>query len=194
MRGRHLAERCFALARSTTFPGEREAAIARGIAIANKAGISLDRFDIPGRARASTPPPPPRPKPAASKRKAEPTSFRSPFMSGKYSSADLNEAMARFRQTMDETAAATGAGPDETIYAAKRRNFDAAVAAAAQRDAMKAQAARWPTPRFAADFLFSRGVPVYDLGSGDRRWFAPNVRQEPMTDCELRGVADSVAQ
>lgn len=43
------AERCFSVARSTTFDGERDAAIARGTAIAEKAGLSLDLFDIPGR-------------------------------------------------------------------------------------------------------------------------------------------------
>lgn len=49
------AERCFALARSTTFAGERESAIARGTAIAKKAGLDLDYFDIPGRKRERQP-------------------------------------------------------------------------------------------------------------------------------------------
>lgn len=49
----HRAGRCFALARSTTFAGERESAIRRGTEIAEKAGISLDEFDIPGRVRAA---------------------------------------------------------------------------------------------------------------------------------------------
>jgi len=46
---RRRAERCFALARSTTFPGERDNAIAQGTRIAEAAGLSLDLFDIPGR-------------------------------------------------------------------------------------------------------------------------------------------------
>jgi hypothetical protein len=45
------AERCFALARSTTFHGERDAAVRKGTKIATDAGLSLDLFDIPGRAR-----------------------------------------------------------------------------------------------------------------------------------------------
>jgi hypothetical protein len=49
------AERCFALARSTTFKGEREAAVALGTDIATKAGLSLDEFDIPGRQRTGRP-------------------------------------------------------------------------------------------------------------------------------------------
>lgn len=52
---RRRAERCFALARSTTFGPERETAIAKGTAIAEAAGLSLDAFDIPGRARAAGP-------------------------------------------------------------------------------------------------------------------------------------------
>lgn len=51
-RDRERAERCFALARSTTFDGERDSAIARGVAIAEKAGLDLDTFDIPGRSKA----------------------------------------------------------------------------------------------------------------------------------------------
>jgi hypothetical protein len=50
---RRRAERCFALASSTTFEGERANAVARGIAIAEAAGLDLAEFDIPGRARAT---------------------------------------------------------------------------------------------------------------------------------------------
>lgn len=46
---RQKAERLFALARSTTFPHERDSAIAKGAAIAEAAGLDLDTFDIPGR-------------------------------------------------------------------------------------------------------------------------------------------------
>lgn len=49
------AERCFALARSTTFEGERNAAVAKGTTIAERAGLSLDLFDIPGRERKARP-------------------------------------------------------------------------------------------------------------------------------------------
>lgn len=48
---RGKAERCFAVARSTTFEGERDNAIEQGTKIAQAAGLSLDLFDIPGRAR-----------------------------------------------------------------------------------------------------------------------------------------------
>lgn len=48
---RRRAEGCFAKARSTTFLPEREAAIQLGIRIAEKAGLDLDQFDIPGRTK-----------------------------------------------------------------------------------------------------------------------------------------------
>lgn len=57
---RTKAERCFALARSTKFDGERDNAIAQGTRIAEAAGLSLDLFDIPGRSRKAAPKPEPR--------------------------------------------------------------------------------------------------------------------------------------
>lgn len=55
---RRRAEACFAVARSATIPGERAAAIDRGTALAERAGLSLDLFEIPGRSRARVPDPP----------------------------------------------------------------------------------------------------------------------------------------
>ncbi len=49
---REKAERCFAVARRATFPGEVENAISRGKAICERHGLDLDGFDIPGRVRA----------------------------------------------------------------------------------------------------------------------------------------------
>jgi len=54
---RRKAERCFAVARSTTFDGERANAIAQGTKIAQAAGLSLDLFDIPGQVKTTAPPP-----------------------------------------------------------------------------------------------------------------------------------------
>lgn len=53
---RRRAEACFAVARSSTFVGERAAAISRGEAIAKAAGLPLDGFDIPGRDRSRAAP------------------------------------------------------------------------------------------------------------------------------------------
>ncbi|QXT34302.1 hypothetical protein KV697_10695 [Sphingomonas sanguinis] len=81
----HRADRCFALARSTTFPAERETAIARGTAVAEAAGISLDRFDIPGRERAQ-----PR------------MAFRSQPAPDDYSVDDIGDLMRAHRRRMQE--------------------------------------------------------------------------------------------
>lgn len=45
------ARKCFALAASTTHEGERDAAVTRGMAILDRAGLDPDLFDIPGRDR-----------------------------------------------------------------------------------------------------------------------------------------------
>lgn len=50
---RAKAEACFALARSSTFEGERQNAIARGLALIENNGGSADDFDIPGRSRSA---------------------------------------------------------------------------------------------------------------------------------------------
>lgn len=105
------AERCFALARSTTFVPERDTAIARGLAIAEAAGLNLDAFDIPGRA----------PK--------------------EYSVDEIGDLMrAHLDRMMDAIIEAeffAGAAPGESAYDARRRNFDAACAAAKARDAAR---------------------------------------------------------
>lgn len=83
------AENCFALARSTLFPAERDTAIARGTAIAEAAGISLDRFDIPGRMRAA----PKRPTMA----------FRSQAAPDEYGVDEIGDLMRAHRRHMQET-------------------------------------------------------------------------------------------
>lgn len=125
-RARSLAERCFALARSTTFGFEREAAIARGTAIAEKAGLSLDLFDIPGRVRGRA---------ARSARPAEQPARRDRAEPpGHYTTSSVHEAMARFNEAMARQSAEVGAREDETIYDARRRNFERMAAAARARD------------------------------------------------------------
>lgn len=85
------AERCFALARSTTFPAERDTAIARGVGIAEAAGIDLDRFDIPGRA------------PAAPKHHT--MGFRSKPAPDDYSVDEIGDLMRAHRRHMEEACA-----------------------------------------------------------------------------------------
>lgn len=84
------ADRCFALAASTTFPAEREAAVTRGIAIAEAAGLSLDRFDIPGRERAVVKPH---------------MAFQSQPAPDDYSVDEIADLMRSHRRHMDEACA-----------------------------------------------------------------------------------------
>lgn len=50
------ARKCFAVAGSTEHAGEREAAIARGMAIIGKNKLNPDHFEIPGRSRSGAKP------------------------------------------------------------------------------------------------------------------------------------------
>ncbi|KQO51379.1 hypothetical protein [Sphingomonas sp. Leaf257] len=85
------ADRCFALARSTTFPAERETAIAHGTTIAEAAGIDLDRFDIPGRAQAAP--------------KHHQMGFRSQPAPDDYNVDEIGDLMRAHRRHMEEASA-----------------------------------------------------------------------------------------
>ncbi|KQM76726.1 hypothetical protein ASE70_08110 [Sphingomonas sp. Leaf22] len=151
VRAKKLAEQCFAVARSTQFDGEREAAIARGTAIAERAGLSLDLFDIPGRSKPSAA----ASKPSGQKgdagqpggdgsarpfdhdvdemlRRARAT--RDGWFSDGWYRQTSEQAFKNFRESMDRARERTGARGDETPYDAARRNFDEQTAAAAERD------------------------------------------------------------
>ena len=112
------AKGCFALARSTTFTAERETAIERGIAVAERAGLSLEQFDIPGRAA----------RPAPTRPTIEVHTFE-------YAGDDLNEALRSMEAALRRWNAAVNARADETVHDARRRNFDRAAAEARARDA-----------------------------------------------------------
>ncbi|MGN6270899.1 MAG: hypothetical protein ACTHM0_13525 [Sphingomonas sp.] len=131
IRAREKAERCFALARSTGFAAEMATAVARGIAIAERAGIDLNEFDIPGRRREFIAP-----------------SFGRHAAPRRYSREELNEttaafhahmrgnddAMRAFEETLRRREAEVGAREGETVYDAMIRNFEAEAAAARARD------------------------------------------------------------
>lgn len=89
---REKAKRCFALARSTTFAGEREAAISRGVAICEAASLDLDEFDIPGRPpRAKSSPAPISESFAFSPRRPD---------EGQYTVDEIRDLMRGFHQRM----------------------------------------------------------------------------------------------
>jgi hypothetical protein len=119
------AQRCFALAASTTFPAERDTAIARGIAIAQAADLDLDWFDIPGRDRCAS---------AAGPRAA----FRRRLAPDEYTVDEIGRLMREHLERMAHAIVAAeaqaGAQDGETAYDARRRNFGAECAAAKARD------------------------------------------------------------
>lgn len=161
---RRRAERCFAVARSTTFDGERDNAVARGIAIADAAGISLDEFDIPGRVKA-VPKPPPR------SRFAEDlfTRPRSPFYDGTATKDDFDDVLRRFREHM--AAAARRAAREER----ERRQR-------AEGDPNRSgEAMNRLRADIAVNYLWARGLAVYraaDALDGGRLWVIPDLEND----------------
>ncbi len=134
------AERCFAVARSATFAGERDAAIGRGTAIAEAAGLPLDLFDIPGRvrrawARGDAGGLAPRVARSAAPGQYDRESLRDVMQAFNAHMRGSAEAMESFYATMERRERDAGARDGETVYDARRRNFDEAAAAARSRDA-----------------------------------------------------------
>ena len=117
---RQLADACYALARSTTHAGEREAAIGRGDAIVARHGLDPESFAVPGRARRQC-----REAPQA-------RTFEVNIFGG--SSAEFAAGMARLKRALEEAGLRAGADESETPYDARRRNFEAAEADARRRD------------------------------------------------------------
>jgi hypothetical protein len=148
---RSTAEACFALARSSTFAGEREAAIARGIAIAEGAGLSLDGFDIPGRTRPKKPPP-------SRFREDLFARPRSPFYGGNPTQEDLDDVLGTFYARMEAT-----------LRAMRKDTLAKAVAAQAEqvrRERERRGKVAENTLRLALNFLWSRDVRVYQTADG----------------------------
>lgn len=175
LRAVRLAAKCFEIARSTRHDGERANAISRGIAIAEKAGLRIDLFDIPGRDR-----------------------------------QHLHDALRDAGHTLRRWAETLRAGSDETIYDAKRRAFDAATSAAAERDRANGRRAgrgadpsdlrradlldRWPSIGAAINALRARRVEVIECpcADGPPRWEAASHRNDRLDEWQLRELADEV--
>ena len=112
---RRRAERCLAVARSTTHEGERAAAIGRAEAILEAHGLGMTDL-APSSARFSG------------------LSGRTGKAPAEYGPADVAETMRSYNEALRRSAEAAGAAEHETTYAARRRNFDQACAEAAARD------------------------------------------------------------
>ncbi|KQN00541.1 hypothetical protein [Sphingomonas sp. Leaf25] len=177
LRAVRLAAKCFDIARSSRFEGERDAAISRGIAIAKKAGLRLELFNIPG-----------------------------------WDESCLRDALAAAADTQERWASALRVADDETIYDAKRRAFDEAASAAAERDRQAGRRAgaaldrealrkaelldRWPTVHAAINALRARQVKA-EVGDDilrptTRVWFVSGWGVTPFDEWQLREKADEV--
>lgn len=180
-RARKLAEQCFNVARSTSFEGERAAAIARGEAIAKRAGLSLDGFDIPGRVKAK--PEAPKAKSGTSFHSGGTFGFGSPFDD---LDIDIDEMLRRANATRSEwnrdpdyrsyrerafddlsgamhrAARQAGARPDETVYDARRRAFDEATTTPNSESLRRFDLKnRWPSIDSVINALRARRVLVH---------------------------------
>lgn len=167
---REKAERCFAVARSTSFEGERDAAISRGTAICERAGLSLDLFDIPGRVKAK------RPKISGSQLAAEIDAKLMERMRRDLANAETRQNFAK------------AINPDDIFYemakfAAMRSRMGA------YRRANDARS-RFPTGLEAARHLIAQGILVFNsAGPGDAaKWRVQDIA-EALTDDQLRDFA-----
>lgn len=174
---RRRAEACFAVARSATFEGEKAAAIGRGIAIAEAAGLDLSTFDIPGRPKA---PPPPRSRFRDDMFERP----RSPFFTGDWTRADIQDVWDRFTRHMAE------AGAEQTKAERQRR------------DERPEPEPGWPSPNRvdrAISYLWNLNVRVYQgpdagewgdaLKSATRRWIIPDESEVEYSDEGIVEVA-----
>lgn len=202
-RARKLAEQCFKVARSTTFDGERTAAITRGEAIATRAGLSLDSFDIPGRVKPKPEPQYNRPDDIAEMlRRAKGT--RDDWGRDDWYASARKGAFADLAATMRRKAAEAGARPGETVYEARRRAFEEATATPDSELHRRIDlATRWPSIDAVLNALRARRIAV--MPADDRteqglrsirpirqRWVASMDGFVVLDEWSLRELADEV--
>jgi len=183
---RDKAERCFALARSTTHDGERSNAIAAGTRIAEAAGFSLDLFDIPGRERKSAP------RPAPSRYRDD--LFRPSKAPEHYTAEEASDAVRRFREAMR---AQMGPSAYADFAEGVRRTEDTLRRQAEALARTRAEVRRKTEERLAdnaAKALWGKGWRVYrdaDGEDGRRRWVAvgpSGVTFEDVDDARLVAI------
>lgn len=124
----------------------------------------------------------------------------------------LRDALRDAEATRQRWADRLDAGNGETIYAAKRRAFDEAIRAAADRDRIAGRRPaeltdvdavrradlleRWPSIGAAINALKARRVLVHPVDNGDgpepQRWHVPAHRSAAVDEWQLRELADEV--
>lgn len=169
-----LAAKCFEIARSSAHAGERANAISRGTAIAKRAGLRLELFDIPGRDQDR-----------------------------------LQMALRDVEDTLRRWSTELQAKCGETLYDARRRAFDDATRAAAERDRANGRRSagsadpesvrradlrdRWPTTDAALNALRARRVAAFPIDlPPTTMWSVPDRAQPLVDEWQLRQLADEV--
>lgn len=181
LRAVRRAEKCFQIARSTPYRGEREAAISRGIAIAEKAGLVLALFDIPGH---------------------DEYLLRTAL-------SDIEETLQRLGDKLRAGASETvydakrRAFHAATMAAAERDRANGRRAAPPTDMASIRRAElldRWPSTGSAINALRARRVAVHAATAaaadpdhpGEERWYAPSRGLDTFDEWQLRELADEV--
>lgn len=175
LRAVRRAEKCFEIARSTRFRGEREAAISRGVWIAKRAGLKLELFNIPGHDEYLL----------------------------RIALSDIEEALRNradeLRVGVGETIydAKRRAFHAETIAAAERDRANGRRSAGVPdlKAIRRAELLdRWPSTGAAINALQARRVPVIEdtAQAGEPRWFALTRGLADLDEWQLRELADEV--
>lgn len=174
LRAVRRAEKCFEIARSTRFRGEREAAISRGVWIAKRSGLKLELFNIPGHDEYLL----------------------------RIALSDIEEALRNradeLQAGIGETIydAKRRAFDAETIAAAERdlANGRRSAGVPDLKAIRRAELLdRWPSTGAAINALQARRVPVIeDTAAGEPRWFALTRGLADLDEWQLRELADEV--
>ncbi|PXA98097.1 hypothetical protein DMC47_10390 [Nostoc sp. 3335mG] len=174
LRAVRLTNKCFDIARSTRFAGEREAAVSRGIAIAKKARLRLELFDIPGHDEHAL---------HVALRDIDETFSR--LAANLHAEEGETIYDAKRRAFHEATRAAA-----ERDKASGRRTSIAPDLDSIHRAAL---VDRWPSPGAALNALRARRVRLHPIDPpGATIWIAPGRSPDVLDEWQLRELADEV--
>lgn len=174
LRAVRIAEKCFEIARSSAHRGEREAAASRGMAVAKKAGLRLDLFDVPGRDGYRL---------KSALRDIDETRRR---WASALQAADDETIYGAKRRAFD---AATHAADERDRSNGRRTGAPLDVECFRQADLRN----RWPSTDAALNALRARRIEVFpiDFPAGIM-WSAPTLARPALDEWQLRELADEV--
>lgn len=174
LRAVRLAAKCFDIARTSQFAGERDAAFSRGIAIAEKAGLVLELFDIPRREEQRL----------------------------RYALRDVDETLQRWASQLRAEAGETIYDAKRRAFhaeasAAAERDRAAGRRATPAPDLQTIRRAelldRWPSTGAALNALRARRVEVFPIDlPPTATWSVPSRALDVIDEWQLRELADEV--